>query len=157
MKTLWVLGLLAGAALLGWRTGGSLDSDAMGMAAGILLGVGAAIPTAVILLAATSPRHDRAARRSRRADTRNGTHAGARRHTLHTSAPMNYSPQPPVIVLAGAGMQPAPHGQFSGGQYGGQFGHPQLGYGTAGAGGWPEPRPPRRFKVVGEQEAWLDE
>ena len=50
--------LLAFVGFAGWRIGGHLSSDAMGMAVGMLLGIMAGIPTALIILANES-RYDR--------------------------------------------------------------------------------------------------
>ncbi|MCB9150208.1 MAG: hypothetical protein H6641_15740 [Caldilineaceae bacterium] len=43
---------------IGWRIGGSLSSDAMGMAIGMLFGIMAGIPTALLMLASEKRRDD---------------------------------------------------------------------------------------------------
>lgn len=135
MKKLLLLVLLVILGLFAWRIGERLSPDALGMGIGVLLGVMAGVPAALLLLASSR-------RRGERDDA--ASHAGARQMTQGYP----YPPQAPVIVLTGAGMA-APS---------------QPGY--------PDPRRAlpaphamdaqtidgeRRFKVVGEQEEWIDE
>ncbi|MCB0081783.1 MAG: hypothetical protein KDE47_12670 [Caldilineaceae bacterium] len=63
MKSLLGIALLIFVGVVGWRIGGELSPDALGMAVGILFGVMAGIPTALILLA--SQRRDRGEHESR--------------------------------------------------------------------------------------------
>ena len=51
MKSILFAALLVFVGLVGWRIGGSLSSDAMGMAIGMLFGIMAGIPTALLVLA----------------------------------------------------------------------------------------------------------
>lgn len=51
MKVIFSGGVLVFVAVVGWRMGGVLSPDALGMAVGLLFGVMAGIPTALILLA----------------------------------------------------------------------------------------------------------
>ena len=51
MKVIFSGGVLVFVAIVGWRIGGELSPDALGMAVGILFGIMAGIPTALILLA----------------------------------------------------------------------------------------------------------
>lgn len=143
MKGFLILGALAGACYLGWRAGGNLDTDAMGMAVGIVLGALAAIPTALLLLASGRRRDAEAAERRRRSRRQGGNHGTHPNYLDGRSASYGgYAPQqPPVIVLAGVGPQPGNTGMMNG----------------QGYGGWGENRPERRFKLVGEQEAWIDD
>ena len=57
-RLLFGLLILIFVGVVGWRIGGNLSSDAMGMAIGMLFGIMAGIPTALILLA-SEKRHER--------------------------------------------------------------------------------------------------
>ncbi len=139
--------LLVFVAMAGWRIGGSLSSDAISMAVGVLFGILAGIPTALLVLAS-----------GRRRDSRGDERAenGYREQGRQLGYPA-YAPQPPVIVLTAA------PGAMQQGGYGTHQpdarGYAQTGY--AQAPGWPHERQheqrPRHFKVVGEQETWIDE
>lgn len=134
MKRYFGFALLVFVGTAGWRIGDSLSADALSMAVGVLFGVLAGIPAALLVMAggrrASSATEDGRQRRD-------GAHAAA--------APMmgSYLPQqPPVIVVAGPpAMQPA------------------LGPGDS-RGGQPWDMPPRSarsFKVVGEREEWVED
>jgi len=144
----WIgLLLLVFVAMAGWRIGGSLSSDAISMAVGVLFGILAGIPTALLVLAS-----------GRRRDSRGDERAenGYREQGRQLGYPA-YAPQPPVIVLTAApgAMQPGGYGTHQPDARG----YAQTGY--AQAPGWPHERQheqrPRHFKVVGEQETWIDE
>jgi hypothetical protein len=126
---------LAGLVFVGiaaWRIGDSLSADALGMAVGILFGIIAGLPAALLVLAA-----------SRRRDV-DGDEARERRRNGVAGYGPGY-PQPPVIVLAG-GMAPQQG-------YGDPF-QQQARFAL------PAPRETvdvRQFKVVGEKEEWVDE
>jgi hypothetical protein len=150
MKRFIGLLLLVFIGVVGWRVGGSLSSDAMSMAVGVLFGVLAGVPTALLLLASERRRSapDEPRRESWGRDR--GSQAGG---YLPGSGYPPYPQQAPVIVLTGApapiqqpgyGMpaQSDPRGFRQGQDWGGE---PRL----EGAR--------RQFKVVGEKEAWLDE
>lgn len=51
------LGAMVLVGAIGWRVAGSLGSDALGMAVGVLFGILAGIPTALLMLAANNRRH----------------------------------------------------------------------------------------------------
>ena len=110
----------------GWRIGNALSPDALSMAVGVLFGVMAGVPTALLVMA--SSRRPRPTQ-PERDDTREAAHGYPAQW-----GPGGYFPpaQPPVIVVTG---QPGAQGQMG--------------------GGWqqPMPRPDRRFTVVGEQDA----
>jgi len=133
MKNFLGLALLVGIGAAGWRIGGLLSSDAVSMAVGVLFGVLAGVPTALLLIAGNR----------RQGESMNG--AANHAHGRHAPA---YASPPPVIIMAAPHMAaPAisqqPHG-------------PQTyNRGTTWGG---EPAPVQReFKVVGEQEEWLNE
>jgi len=139
MKRLFFLILLVFVGVAAWRISERLSADAIGMALGVLFGVLAGVPVALLVLAS-----------SRRRDSAQEDARGANRRAVD-GAPHGYPmpmPQPPVIVLAGPGypamqqgsghsaanrMLPAPHDISQG------------------------PAMERRFKVVGEQEEWIEE
>jgi len=109
-----------------WRLGSRLSADAVGMAVGILLGVLASIPASLLILAG-----------SRRRDAHESERWPAPQHERMAPA---Y--QPPVIVLAG--QAPLPPQQ-------------QLAAPPPAIHGWPQPPlSARQFKIVGEQEQWLE-
>ena len=139
MKRLFFLILLVFVGVAAWRISERLSADAIGMALGVLFGVLAGVPVALLVLASSRRREDG------QDDAR-----GANRRAVD-GPPHGYAmpmQQPPVIVLAGPGypsmqqgssqgapnrMLPAPHDISQG------------------------PAMERRFKVVGEQEEWLEE
>lgn len=133
MKRIVILALLVFVGVAGWRAGGVLSADAMGLALGVVLGMIAGLPIALLMLAA-----------SRRAGAEQSLPAPR-------SAPPQagaHSGQPPIIVLS----PPAygPPGQSV-------AGHPaQL---TGGYPGWPQQnqRPERSFTIVGETAEYVDD
>lgn len=138
---------------VGWRIGETLSSDAISMALGVFFGVLAGIPAALLVVAS---------------DRRQGTGRGAHAYGMTHHAPAYPAAPPPVIVLNGGGAplpQPGPHrhtGQqyayhehFDPRQHDPRFLYQQQQF--AMAGGPDGARPARRFKVVGEQEEWIEE
>ena len=135
----WVIGLaiVAGGVTLAVVIGQRMSTDAMAVVIGVVFGVAASIPTSLLVVAATRGRRDEsryssAAARSMGPDPR-----------PPAAAPQIYVVSPPMQHPSQA---PAPW-HFTGGMM------PQL------------PPPPgdyfpadssRRFKVVGEDEHWLD-
>ena len=112
MKKIVVLLLLAFVGAAGWSVGNQLSSDALGMSVGILLGVLAGLPVALLVIAA--------GRRSERYEP--------------DPDPRYYpqqQPQAPVIMLMGNGQQVQP-GQWQQGQYPGQQQQYLPGPGQAG-------------------------
>ena len=151
MKKVLLLIVLVFVGTAGWRIGNSLSSDAISMAVGIFFGVLAGIPTALLVLA--SDRH-KAERNSR--TTAFAQQGPAQPHAAYPG--YGASHQPPVIIVNGTG-EPVPQ----------RPGRARAGYladsnGFELAGRQPEEwyatgqgqRPGRRFKVVGEQEEWLE-
>ncbi len=141
MKRLFFLFLLVFVAVATWRISERLSADALGMALGVFLGVLAGIPVALLVLASSRRKSDRA---------QEETYPPGRRSPELLSH--GYSlpvQQPPVIVLAGHGY---PQMQAQHGQPPMQQRMLQAPSDTA------EPLPAeRRFKVVGEKEEWLEE
>ena len=58
MKSILGIALLVFVGIVGWRIGGSLSSDALGMAVGILFGIMAGIPATLLLLASERREHE---------------------------------------------------------------------------------------------------
>jgi hypothetical protein len=141
MKQLALLTLLVVVGLLAWLFGSRLSADALGMAVGLVFGVFAGVPTALLVLAANRrrPVDDD--------DDDEGDTAYGRRQGMHA---LPY--QPPVIVLASP--QAAPQ-QWPGPQTVDSVGYP-VRQALPGPGVPPSARE-RVFKVVGEKEEWLDE
>ncbi|MEZ4708863.1 MAG: hypothetical protein R3A44_16765 [Caldilineaceae bacterium] len=137
MKRILSLMLLIFVAAIGWRIGGSLSSDAMGMAIGMLFGIMAGIPTALLVLASERRREQpRPAAEMHSAQGRHG-------HLPYA--------QPPVIVVTGAPTQLPPAAPI----------HPhQANYSPIGSQQDYAPTSPptqRRFRIVGEHDEALDD
>lgn len=135
MRRFIMLALLVILGIMTWRLGSSLSSDALGMAVGVVFGVLAGIPAALLVLATNSRRREREdEERYERYQQRQDRQLPA------------YPYQPPVIVVAGAqspqaGPPPQGHGPY--------FVPNQM-------NSWEPPRSERRYKVVGEREEWIE-
>lgn len=139
MKRLIVLAGLVFIGVMAWRIGERLSADAIGMALGVLFGIVAGLPVALLVLAANRRREER--------DSVERPDARQRQLPQGYGYPMQS--QPPIIVLAGHGNPQMPNG------YGYERGHIQSPYPALPL---PQDGPQeRRFKVVGEQEEWIDE
>lgn len=130
MKQLIVVVILIVGGVLMWQLGSRLSDDALGMAVGLLFGVLAGLPPALLVLAANRrPRYD---------DDEEMYERYRRLAPPQPQQPFPY--QPPVIVLAGVQMprqtQYPPAQQVD-----------EVGY----------PLQERIFKVVGEREEDEDE
>lgn len=124
MKKLLALMALIFIGAVGWRVGEGMSSDAVSMAVGLLLGVMAGVPTALLVLASD--------RRQRNDD-------GYHRRTRHAPLPPPPVYQPPVIVMTGQQGHTLPSQQTH---------YPALPDHDA----WPVQRPPaREFRILGEQ------
>ena len=129
MRRFLGVALIVVLAVLAWRIGGMLSSDAIGMAIGMALGVLAGVPTAALVLLAR--------RRDDEDDERWDDDP-------RTRQAQGYGYQPPIIVLTGAsypGAQPQQIAQTPPTQI------PAM---------WPPERRERSFRMVGENEQQLD-
>ncbi|NJN81633.1 MAG: hypothetical protein HC802_04650 [Caldilineaceae bacterium] len=139
MKRLIVVVLLVFVAVGAWRIGSRLSADALGMGVGLVFGVLAGVPTALLVMASGRRRDEPGSRGSRMGHEQNP-------HGL----PMygGYPQQAPVIVLTG---NAAPGGmvQAGPGQYGANPGYPALPDRSQMA--------PREYRVVGEKDEWVDD
>lgn len=134
MKRLAMLGLLIFVGFAGWRAGGVLSTDAMSMAVGMIFGVLAGLPVALLMLAA-----------SRRGGGETVPATGP--DTRRQQEPQMH--QPPVIVLA-----PPAYPSVA------QMGNGQNAQLSAnGYAGWPQQnhRPERSFTIVGETAEYVDD
>lgn len=138
MRSILVIGSILFVAVMAWQLGNRLSPDALGMALGVLFGILAGIPMALMVLA-SARRRSRDEEEEPQGYGRGGQYRNA--------------PQAPVIILTGAPAQYAgqhnyaatnPHATLDG-----QF-RPML-------TGPTEMPAQRRYKVVGEKEEWLDE
>ncbi len=144
----WIgLALLIFVGTAGWRVGESLSSDALSMAVGVLFGVMAGVPTALLVMAGGRRRNaEESPGRDRHAGSTaiNGWNAPYASQPYAQQYPQHYAPpyaqQPPIIVVAG------PQG------FGGA---PQSA--TADGGWFPQERPARHFTVVGEYEELVED
>lgn len=140
MKRFFGLALLVFIGVAVWQIGSKLSADALGMGVGVLFGVMAGIPAALLVLASGRRREQR--------DPYPDPHQG--RGQRGQMMPYGgYPQQPPVIVLTGNGMAQ---------------GYPQAGAGMPGQQHYlPQPGSPgrtleaREFRVVGEKEEWVEE
>jgi hypothetical protein len=140
MKRFVIVLCLVFVAVAGWRIGDRLSSDALGMGIGVLFGIVAGIPTALLLLASSK-------RRAEADDLPRASTQG--RFPQNGYGYPAFPQQPPVIVLAGnatPGHLPTQPGYANFDQ--------QARYAL------PAPREmaeERKFRVVGEKDEWIDE
>lgn len=138
MKRFFLLTVLVFVGVMAWRIGGRMSPDALGVAVGLVFGVLASVPAALLVLAA-----------ARRGDQRpeRGPSPRAGRRGMGGVHPYSGEGYPPVVVVTGGGYpsQPVP-------------GASQGGYPALPGPGYPlEAPPPRQFHVVGEESDWLEE
>lgn len=136
MKRWFCLALLVFVGTAGWRIGETLSSDALSMAVGVLFGVMAGVPAALLVMAGsrqrtpatpmqTAPVYER----QMPAQVANGWGVPP------------YAQQPPIILLT------APH----------SFDRAALQPPPANAGWLPQEPPVRHFTVVGDREEILED
>ena len=137
MRRLIAVAIVAGGVTLAVMIGQRMSTDAMAVVIGVVFGVAASIPTSLLIVAATRGQRDPS------------------RHAAHSQS---WGPDPkplpaaPQIIVVSPPMQP-----------GGHTTTPWLASGS----GMPQLAPPqeaffvgdtsRRFKVVGEDEYWLED
>ena len=137
----WIgLAMLIFVGTAGWRIGEVLSPDALSMATGVLFGVMAGVPTALLVMAGSRRREERAEESRPRPQHSMPMHLQGQPHNQMHPWAAPYAQQPPIIVLAGPqamhhAQQPVP----------------------APAGWFPQEPPARHFTVVGDQEALLEE
>jgi hypothetical protein len=134
MKRWLGLALLVFVGTAGWRIGDTLSPDALSMAVGVLFGVMAGVPTALLVMAGG---------RQRKAEME--MDVASQRAQQGSPLPMNawgapYAQQPPIILIAGpqgfgGSLQPTP----------------------ANSGRQPQERLTRHFTVVGEREELVED
>ena len=125
----WIgMAVLVFVATAGWRIGEALSPAALSMAVGILFGVLAGVPTALLVMAGSRREAEERPRQSERGYPVRPDGAWGQPY---------FPPQPPVIVVAPQALGP-----------GGPAAEPMA---------WSPPRRDRQFKVVGEVEEWMQE
>jgi hypothetical protein len=129
MKRLLGLAVIGAGVTLAVIIGQRMSTDAMAVAIGVVFGVAASIPTSLLIVAAT---------RGRRPEP-------AYRQPDFLSSPMPAPPQIYIMNPSGGVGQPAP---WLPGGLPAQLPMPPSGYFAQ--------EPSRRYKVVGEDEHWLD-
>lgn len=134
MRKLVVVTVVAGGVALAVVVGQRMSTDAMAVVIGVVFGVAASIPTSLLVVAATRGRRD-----ERVAQREQGM-------------------VPPQIYIVGSGMGTQQRAPWQGGQGLLPPGAPGI-----NGGHWPYPpasywqdQPSRRYRVVGEDERWLD-
>lgn len=144
MKRLLILAALIFVGALGWRIGSALSSDAIGIAVGVVFGVLASIPAALLLLVA--------GRRSERRQEWEADGPRGRGGPQYARGQGQYDGYPPVVIMTPPSM-PVPGGQAN--QFGGYLPQPnQMALPGPGGGQMPSQR---QFRVVGEEEEWVEE
>lgn len=138
MKRFLALAILVFIGVATWQIGSKLSADALGMGVGILFGIMAGIPTALLLLA--SNRH-------RDRDDGHGGRSYGRAQQGHFVPYGHYPQQPPVIVLAGG--QPTPQ---QGHAYAARGQHEPIGLLEGG-----HTIESRDFRVVGARETIVED
>jgi hypothetical protein len=172
MKLMAVVTMLVVGGILAWVLGSRLSADAVGMAVGLLFGVMAGIPTALLVLASGRRRRPEVDEEEDDGGAYERGAYGAPGYGRQRALPQQpYGYQPPVIVLATPQAAPPPQwpqGQPQGYPHGYPQGYPQSYPQTVDSVGYPvrqalpgpgAPGTPggRVFKVVGEREETLDE
>jgi hypothetical protein len=171
MKQLAVVTILVVGSILAWIFGSRLSADAVGMAVGLLFGVLAGIPTALLVLASGRRRRSDVEEEDEEEGAYERGGYGAGGYGRQRALPQQpYGYQPPVIVLAAPQAAPPQwsQGQPQGYPQGYAQGHAQPYPQTVDSVGYPvrqalpgpgAPGTPggRVFKVVGEREETLDE
>ena len=138
---------LLGLATLGagaWFVGSRLSSDALGMIVGLLFGILAGVPAALLVLVAS---------RRRQAEE----DAGPRGRGGYGSYPALPQPPPVIVVTGGAPQQLGGNGRHAGGH---GAGYEVIDYpGTQARAALPGPGQEggRPFRLVGEQDGWVEE
>ena len=130
MKHFLGLATLLFVGVLAWRIGEKLSTDAVSMAIGVLFGVLAGLPAALLVLAVGRRREPEAGVRQTQSFPMFG------RGPLY---------QPPVIYLTGQ----APSHSLPAAD--------SVHFGRGESHAWPGAHPVREFRVVGEREEWIDE
>src|SRR5688572_4813724 len=103
----WIgLALLVFVGTAGWRIGESLSPDALSMAVGVLFGVMAGVPTALLVMAGNRRRNQEQPVENRQSEQQGQLAPLHRQMVGQVHGPMNawgmpYAQQPPIIVVAG--------------------------------------------------------
>ncbi len=153
MKKLIILSLVVFVAVSAWSVGNRLSSDALSMGVGILFGVLAGLPTALLVLASNRRREE-----SSEMGSRGGR--GRQPQGMLPQPGYGYPPpqQPPVIVLAGGPMQQPGYPQGYGQPVPGQYPPHMLGAPRGFEVGFEdEVVEARSFRVIGEEDGMVDE
>jgi hypothetical protein len=137
----WVgVALLVFVGTAGWRIGDSLSPDALSMAVGVLFGVMAGVPTALLVMAGSRRRNRDECSDESRSRQQQASSMPTHGYEQMYNWPAPYAQQPPIIVVAG------PQGM------GGTQQSAQTNM------GWlPQETPVRHFTVVGEHEALAED
>lgn len=156
MKRLLILAGLIFVGALGWRVGSVMSSDAIGIAVGVVFGVLASIPAALLMLVAGRRNERRQEWEGDGPRGQGGQQPGRGQGNPYGGQQGGY---PPVVIMA---PQAAPMPQGQAGHYPGYYGGQENGFlpppnqmALPGPGG--QARPQRQFRVVGEEEEWVEE
>ncbi|MCB0204879.1 MAG: hypothetical protein KDH89_08675 [Anaerolineae bacterium] len=137
MRRLIGVTILVAGVVLAVMVGQRMSTDAMTVVVGVVFGVAASIPTSLLVVAATRSRREEGYRLSR--------------DELRSP-----QPAPPQVYVVNPGKQPGQSNvPWLPGAMQGQW--PGVPGTTGGNSLYAAGQPPRRFKVVGEDERWLEE
>jgi hypothetical protein len=133
----------------GWRIGSALSPDALSMAVGVLFGVMAGVPAALLVMAGSRRRSSE--ERSESQSQREHTRQPVSMNGPVTPWGMPYAQQPPIIVVAAPpGLGNAPQPGYGAGYDPGYNSGYNSGYNNAR---WfPQEPPARQFTVIGNGE-----
>lgn len=120
MKRLLILAALIFIGALGWRVGSAISSDAIGIAVGVVFGVLASIPAALLMLVA-GRRNERRQEWDGSGDGQRGR--GGQQQRGHGQS--QYDGYPPVVIMTPPSM-PMPQGQAN--PYANYYGNQNGGY-----------------------------
>ncbi len=156
MKRLLILSALIFVGALGWRVGSSMSPDAMGIAVGVVFGVLASIPAALLMLVAG--RRNEGRQEWDRGDS-GGEGMRGRGGQQPPRGQGQYGGYPQVVIMAPPSM-PMHQGQAN--QYAGYYGGQGNGFPQPNQMALPSPNgsqgpSQRQFRVVGEEEEWVEE
>lgn len=151
MKRILILSALVFIGALGWRVGSALSPDAIGIAVGVVFGVLASIPAALLMLVAGRRNERRQAWEDDSQRGRGGSQPGRGQANPYGGQQGSY---PPVVIMTPQAA-PMPQGQAGHypGYYGGNNGNflpPPNQMALPGPDG--QGRPQRQFRVVGEED-----
>lgn len=145
----WGIALILAVGVLAYAVGQRLSADAIGMAVGVVFGVLAGVPAALLVLSSGRRRQEQEDEDEDDIEVSYDDRRGRQARDRYGALP----PQAPVIVFAPppSAQMPAPYG------YTNQYVAPHAAPALPGPTPARPPEASRAFRVVGEQEEWITE